>query len=332
MHSKLGASSAERWFNCPGSVRLSRFGIPKESAYASEGTYAHTIAAEALKTGAFPATETHLELDSLIVYVDYLRSLPGKLHVEQRLQLNKDMWGTCDALLIDGDHLTVVDYKHGEGVVVEVHSNKQLLYYALCASILFKAKTYTVTVVQPRAYHADGPVRSWTFGQETLDSFARKLRDAVKRTENPEAPLLTGEHCRFCPALAYCPKVLEESQAIAVREFTPLAMTPEKISKALDFAKFAQGWFKALEEYALEAAMNGTKIPGYELVDKRRQRVWRDFTEEVLVSRFGENAYEPRKIKTPTQMEKIGNVADLWHQEKTGEKRLKQESDNASGQ
>lgn len=325
MHSKLGASSAERWFACPGSVRLTRYGKPKDSEYAAEGTNAHKIAAEALTTGKFPQTETNLELDSLIVYVDYVKSLPGKLYVEQRLELNKDMWGTCDAMVVNEDHLHVIDYKHGQGVVVETHHNKQLLYYALCASTFFKPKTYTVTVVQPRAYHPDGPIRSWTFSQAVMDTFAQNLKDAVRRTEALDAPLVTGEHCRFCPALAYCPKMHEESLAIAVREFAPLAMTPQEIATLLDKVKFLGPWIKAIEEHALELATNGTPIPGYKLVDKRRMRVWKDFTEEVLADRFGDNAYEPRKLKSPSQMEKVGDITGLWHQESKGEKRLIQE-------
>lgn len=42
-HSNLGASSAERWVNCPGSVKLSE-GIPnKSSSYAKHGTAAHHL-------------------------------------------------------------------------------------------------------------------------------------------------------------------------------------------------------------------------------------------------------------------------------------------------
>jgi hypothetical protein len=41
-HSKFAASSAKRWLNCPGSVRLSEKAPPQfESIYAKEGTDAH---------------------------------------------------------------------------------------------------------------------------------------------------------------------------------------------------------------------------------------------------------------------------------------------------
>ena len=42
-HARLGASNAERWMKCPGSVRLNE-GLPrKTSAYAAEGIAAHAI-------------------------------------------------------------------------------------------------------------------------------------------------------------------------------------------------------------------------------------------------------------------------------------------------
>ena len=50
-HSRLGASTSERWFNCPASVRLSD-GIPsRESPYAAEGTLAHEHGAHRLEKG-----------------------------------------------------------------------------------------------------------------------------------------------------------------------------------------------------------------------------------------------------------------------------------------
>ena len=50
-HAKLGPSAAERWFNCPGSIRASE-GMPNNSSvFAAEGTAAHALAAWCLQTG-----------------------------------------------------------------------------------------------------------------------------------------------------------------------------------------------------------------------------------------------------------------------------------------
>jgi hypothetical protein len=77
-HSPLGASSMERWQNCPGSIRLSR-GIPNtESVYAQEGTKAHELAERILTTGEIPPDTDPEMLEAVLVYVNYIRTLTGE--------------------------------------------------------------------------------------------------------------------------------------------------------------------------------------------------------------------------------------------------------------
>jgi len=47
-HSPIGASSAERWINCPASVRLSEGCKKPAGIYAEEGTAAHSLCEECL--------------------------------------------------------------------------------------------------------------------------------------------------------------------------------------------------------------------------------------------------------------------------------------------
>jgi hypothetical protein len=51
-HAVLSPSSADRWMTCPGSMELSRGCENKSSSYADEGTAAHHLAAECLKSGS----------------------------------------------------------------------------------------------------------------------------------------------------------------------------------------------------------------------------------------------------------------------------------------
>lgn len=116
-HSELGASSAERWMNCPGSVALIKeIGVKNTSAYADEGTAAHELAEMVLdQTGIVAEYKTAREAlgeiikvereideggvkrvvssewevteemaDAVQVYVDY---------VERRVAENPGMWG-----------------------------------------------------------------------------------------------------------------------------------------------------------------------------------------------------------------------------------------------
>lgn len=54
-HAILGASSADRWMNCPASIRLIKMAPPqKSSKYAQEGTAAHNLAEIALRMDVAP--------------------------------------------------------------------------------------------------------------------------------------------------------------------------------------------------------------------------------------------------------------------------------------
>lgn len=73
-HSKLGASSYDRWGNCFGSVRECE-GVPNiESEYAKEGTLAHTVCERMLK--GEPLDDLGELPDDMIpackVYVDFV--------------------------------------------------------------------------------------------------------------------------------------------------------------------------------------------------------------------------------------------------------------------
>lgn len=142
-HSKIGASSAERWFACPGSVKLSEGIKGAESEYARTGTAAHHLAAFCLEygyaakrfLGHFVGQDVHTDEDSLIkpadvgkfkncvevtpdmvsavqVYLDTVREIVGAnvghrdLEIEVKFHLDNihpDLYGTSDAKIYDDE-------------------------------------------------------------------------------------------------------------------------------------------------------------------------------------------------------------------------------------
>lgn len=214
-HSKIGASSMSRWSKCPGSIRLCE-GTPNiESRYAAEGTRAHELAAGILEDPSNLATlGPSPMLDAVMVYVDFVRkeSEGHTLFIEKRFDLSslhEGLFGTADAIIYreDTKHLIVADYKHGEGVPVEVENNSQLMYYGLGAllSLGLPCETVELVVVQPRCAHDRGPIRRWQIQSVELLSFSADLVEFAKRTQDPDAPLVPGEQCQFCPAKFFCP-------------------------------------------------------------------------------------------------------------------------------
>lgn len=348
-HSTLGASSSERWMACPGSVRMSE-GMPNRSSrYAREGTAAHSLAERALRKGLDPDTwlgstirvkdwdgdeqivedieVTEEMVEAVRVFVDLVNSRQGdgtELRLEERLDLSPlkpplPMYGTGDAITWDpaGRTLYIDDLKYGQGVVVEAEDNTQLRYYGIGAVLAVRKRPerIVVTICQPRAHHHNGRVRSWEITYEQLVDFKAELLSAAHATQEPNAPLVAGDHCRFCPAAPKCPALHALSVEVAQSEFQAVAadtlpepklLTMEELTFVLDKANIIENWFAAVREHALSVAEAGGTVPGYKLVEGRTNRRWADegAAEEALEEALGDAAFAPRKLLSPAQAEK----------------------------
>jgi hypothetical protein len=225
------------------------------------------------------------------------------------------LYGTADAVLWHPGlkRLKVYDYKHGAGLPVDVNGNPQLRYYALGALLTtgFKAEQVEIVVVQPRCPHPDGPVRRETIDALDLLDFAADLKAYAVKTEDPQAPLNPGDHCRFCPAAGVCPAKRDKAQALAKIEFSPLqpAYEPLQLSEALTWAGRMEAWAASVREFAYNEAMRGRAPPGFKLVEKVARRKWRSEDEaRQFLEVYGmddKDIYEPQSIRSPAQIEKV---------------------------
>lgn len=333
-HSKLGASSMYRWRACPGSVRLSASLPPApESSYAQEGTKAHDLAAAILQDGKF-CREAMLAdpemLEAVTVYTSHVFDLMkqgGEVMVEQRFDLSRvypGCFGTSDAVVYfeKTKTLHVIDYKHGEGIPVSIMEggkpNPQLMYYALGAMIHLAKLPVTnvvITIVQPRCYHADGPVRSLEVHPMDVIEFMADLQDYAAATEKPDAAIVPGSHCRFCPAQAVCPKLSENATELAKTVFdSALPYDMAKLTLAMKMLPNIESWASSVREFAYAQAMSGVEIPGWKLVEKVARRKWNgDVTADTLTEALGilpEEAFEEPKVKSPAQIEKLLSKGD----------------------
>jgi hypothetical protein len=343
VHSALGASSAFRWMECPGSVRLSE-GLPNiTSEAAGEGTAAHALAEVCLKRNKGPhdylgdvieGYEVTEEMaDAVKMYVDYVRSRT----IQQ---------------------FEVVDLKYGRGLPVEVKDNRQLKYYALGAYLAMQngdiprgSKVYeqtfsldslkppipmfgtadavvagrvedgiVVTIIQPRVEHPDGPIRSTRFTLVQLLDFADELIDAAHRTQAPDAPLVPGEaQCRWCKAKAVCPALHDKALAVAQAEFddldavvlpNPDHLPDDVLVRALGFKDQLKGWLASVEAYVSRRVAEDPNAFGgqFKLVARRAVRKWTDPDRvETWAREQGlddEDIFQPRKLKSPAQLER----------------------------
>lgn len=325
-HSHIGASSMYRWSACPGSVRLSK-GLPNvASKYAEEGTDAHEKAAFRLVNGHWPKDTTEEMQEHLQIYTTAVleqwnsnRTKGSEMLIEHKFDLTEiydGLYGTGDTVLYFKhlQHLDVYDLKYGAGIPVEVENNEQLMYYGLGALLSLKkpCKTITLHIAQPRCFHVNGPIRSWTLSALELLYFADDLKKAAIETEKPDAPLVPGkEHCHFCPAKGICPALHKTAIETAQLEFrSDLSYDPAKLASTLELLPAIEAWAKGVREFAYGEALHGRTPPGFKLVAKRATRSWID--EKVTIQWVKKNftdlkddqIYEPRSLKSVAQFEK----------------------------
>ena len=340
-HAKLSPSGAHRWMACPGSVALEAAFPDQSSAYAAEGTLAHTLASEHLDgSGLHPSQrigEVH-EVDgytftvdaAMAAYVDdYCRLVQeyaqrGLLLVEQRVPIahvtgEAGATGTSDAIVVHTAKrmLYVVDLKYGMGVRVDAGDNPQLMMYALGAmeqcEPLGEFDQVCMVIHQPRLNHVS---EHWIYFGD-LWAFKRRAAEAAELTRQPDAPLVPGEkQCRFCKAKATCPALRAEvtevvSGSATLDEFlTPDMTTGDNyLSVAMSKVGLVEDWCKAVRAEVERRLMAGQTVDGFKLVEGRRgNRKWSNDAEvEALFKSFRlrqDEMYDYSLI-SPTKAEKL---------------------------
>ena len=194
-HARLSASRAERFMTCPGSVRLeAQIPEPPPGEAAAIGTAIHELSERILRGEEIDDPDINPEhLAMAQEYATFVNTLvekprkkPIEVNVDQGLKtLHYALGGTADAVLVDGNHLHVVDLKTGR-VLVEAENNKQLLTYALGVMRQFNAPAdiiCTMHIFQPRAGHS-----KWTVSGVDLISHGHDLRKAAELALSPDAP------------------------------------------------------------------------------------------------------------------------------------------------
>ncbi len=369
-HATWSASASDRLWACPGSLALTA-GLPdKESEAAAWGTAAHEVAEICLREGkdaidllgTIRKTKAHSfavdedMAETAQTYVDYVRGRahmagdmdnPGVLYIEQKFSLEKlnppfEAGGTGDAVILDNysGTIEIVDLKGGRGVVVEAVGNKQLRTYALGAVLANPGdwRTVRVTIVQPRAPHPDGRIRSEEFDVIDLFDWTVDLQEAMAKAKGAQDGfdgqgaskewardnLSAGDHCLFCKAKATCPALQTKALAEAHTYFkpedgalatppAPQTLTMDQLVRVLDSADMIQNWLNAVRAYAQDQAEMGVDVASgdsvYVLTPKRATRRWavEDPVTAVALrtNREPDDFYNPPEEMSPAQVEKV---------------------------
>jgi hypothetical protein len=332
-HARLSCSAAHRWSACPGAPRLEAQFPPTTSVYAEEGTIAHALLETALLLGEAEAagclalvegaTEQMAEaLQPVLVWVrEQMAAAPGaelliEIKVDPGQALGRDdLWGTADLVILvpPERRLIVGDLKFGAGHPVAVEDNSQLRLYAVgaLARARFPVEGVTLAVLQPRAPHVDGPVRTTTLSRVELEVFAAEIAEAAARTDAEDASLVAGSHCTFCRAAGGCAVLADYALAAAREAFRAVEapLTPAQAGALLAEAETIRGWLKALEAHVLNLARSGIEVPGWKLANRRGHRAWIDPAAALaeLTETYGvpSEVLAPPVLISPAQVEKV---------------------------
>jgi hypothetical protein len=326
-HAFLSASSSHRWLNCPPSARLCESYEDRANSFAAEGTAAHLLCEYKLKTAlgivakdpTADLTYYNKEMEECADgYAAYILELveaakencadPVVL-IEQRLDYSRYVeggFGTGDALVIADGTLHIVDYKHGQGILVKAEDNPQMKLYALGALELFDGiydiDTVSMTIYQPRRNN----ISTYTVPKESLYQWAmEKLKPIAKLAYAGDGEFKCGEWCKFCKAKHECRARAEYSMELARYDFKlPPLLEDDEVESVLGKIDALISWASDIKDYALRAALGGKEWSGWKLVEGRSNR--RYINEDAVaqvVQAAGFDPYE-RRLMGITAMEK----------------------------
>ncbi len=335
-HALLSASSAHRWLHCTPSARLEEQYPDTTSEYAEEGTLAHEIAALKLSKyfapmgpRAYTNKLNKLKKHSLYqeemqkctdVYLDKVKEITNALPTTPYVAIEKRVsydayapggFGTADCIIMHGDTLWIIDYKHGKGVPVDAVNNDQLTLYALGAlqeyGFIYNISNIVMIIVQPRLDN----ISEWRASVDELiaygNAFIHPRAELANKGEGDYKP--SDKACRFCRAKAQCrARAAKNLDLLRFDAAKPTLLANDEIGEILRQGQDLAAWVKDVQEYALSQILAGNSIAGWKAVEGRSTRQFTDMQAafDVLINNGIDQAllYEHKPI-TLSAAEKI---------------------------
>lgn len=350
-HAPLGPSAAERWLVCTASVRLiNEFAGYDDSAYAREGTLAHTKAeadarlalgmctkrehtaatkkwlaackAEGLDDTQVADIEEHAAAYAALIVARRDEMGPGTVvFLEERVYPDvPQCWGTGDAVLASPTEIDIVDFKYGSGVKVRVHENPQLKLYGLGAlegfgDLVGETEKVRTTIYQPRV----NPEPQW---EEYTPEELRQWRADVVRPKAAEALSEEGvfvpgeEQCRWCPAAGVCRARMEAATA---EDFStdPDLLSDDELADILEQLPQIEAWAKAVRDIAFRKVYEMKhKVGGWKIVRTEGRRSITD--QQQAISILIDNGYTSEQVSR-RQTKTLGDLEKLVGKERLPE-------------
>lgn len=313
-----------------------------------EGDVAHELAAKMIDAAARAGIETPLRnetigtelsgvvvteemFDSCELYVEDVKKVMQDsrifggafMGIEERVAIwgiHKECFGTVDTFIYDIEKkiIYVWDFKYGH-LYVDEYENWQAICYVAGIIARLAANGFTdpelkikIRIVQPRAYHANGPIREWSINAVDLYEYVKILKENAAIALSTGATNRTGSHCRYCDARHVCLEALEaglslyeavcDIQMIQNLSHTALSVQYSIIKRAKEQIECLESGFQEQIKCLLKT---GKDVPGYELTPAIGRERW-DRPDSEIIAMGDMLGQDLRNIKaiTPNQARK----------------------------
>lgn len=327
-HAILSPSSSHRWLNCTPSAVLELEFENTSSTAAEEGTVAHAFCEHKLKKALKLRSKRPVsDYDSdemqecTDAYVDFVMEQLENIKqyckdpiilIEQKVDFSEyvpEGFGTADCLIVSDERLHIIDFKYGQGVLVDAYDNPQMKCYALGAlnmyDTLYDIKEVIMSIFQPRREN----VSTWRIATEELKKWAEEiLKPKADIAIKGEGEYCCGDWCKFCKAAVRCRARAEEKLKLAKDEFRlPPLLTDSEIEEILFVIPDLNKWANDIMAYATDMAVNhGKEWDGFKVVEGRSVRKYKD--EDAVIEKAKENGYTDifkSSLITLTEMQKL---------------------------
>ncbi len=333
---------------CPGSVTMAlAYPETEQTEEATEGDAVHGMGAEMIHgaataqpfvyapgasspeggivTGEMCAAAT-MYANDVITEMRARKVFGTSLGVEEQVtcpNVHAESDGTTDSYLYDEPdaRLIIWDLKYGY-LPVEVFENWQLINYfdGIVEKLGLDEQGLTVEfrIVQPRAYHAKGPVRKWIIDAYKLRGYVNRLSNAAHKALSSNVTYNSGSHCRYCPGRHACDAALAGGLQMyeAIRDTPPIELSPQALGVHLLRVRRALAQLECLNvgytEQLRALIKSGVPVPGWGATTSPGKEVWNAPIEDVkdMAAMCGVDIDTPG-ILTPNQSRTAGLSPDI---------------------
>lgn len=191
-----------------------------------------------------------------------------------------DQFGHLDRLSMCKDKAVICDAKFGYRAVRDAENNMQGWAYALSVWDTYpQIEEITLAFLMVRRNEVSIHTFKRTSDYATVKAGIVALIENARNPQHPQAP---NDYCTYCLKNPTCPALREKALAIAKAYEPALALPeiphgsditdPSTMAKAIALAPVLEKWASGVKKAAVDMAMAGVAIPGFELKERKGRR------------------------------------------------------------